>query len=94
MYVEDGREIFDEEMGDEDDGHLSTKGSKKDTEATKIKTTTKKGNTYTFLSKLNEWINFHATLYILTPCISCCFTFCLSVEDSNFFFNLKLSDKR
>jgi len=31
QYVEDGREIFDEEMGDEEDGHLSTRrGGKKD----------------------------------------------------------------
>jgi DNA polymerase alpha subunit p180 N terminal len=42
QYVEDGREIFDEEMGDEGDGHLSTKrGGKK--ESTKLKST-KKGN--------------------------------------------------
>jgi DNA polymerase alpha subunit A len=44
-YVEDGREIFDEEMGDEADGHLSTasRGKKdaKATKATKIKTTKK-----------------------------------------------------
>jgi hypothetical protein len=43
MYVEDGREIFDEEMGDEEEGHLTTKGSKKDAKSTKIKTA-KKGN--------------------------------------------------
>ena len=42
MYVEDGREIFDEEMGDEEDGHLSTKGSKKDSnKSTKIKSSKK-----------------------------------------------------
>jgi DNA polymerase alpha subunit A len=42
-YVEDGREIFDEEMGDEEEGHLSTKkGSKKDAaKATKIKSSKK-----------------------------------------------------
>ena len=44
MYVEDGREIFDEEMGDEEEGHLTTKGSKKDTKATKIKATKKGKN--------------------------------------------------
>ena len=50
MYVEDGREIFDEEMGDEEDGHLSTKGSKKDStgKATKIKAN-KKGRTKFFV---------------------------------------------
>ena len=40
QYVEDGREIFDEEMGDEDDGHLSTKrgtGKKDSVKATKTK---------------------------------------------------------
>lgn len=46
QYVEDGREIFDEEMGDEEDGHLSTRrGGKKDqaSKSTKVKST-KKGD--------------------------------------------------
>jgi len=29
MYVEDGREIFDEDMGDEEDAQLSGAGDKK-----------------------------------------------------------------
>ena len=47
QYVEDGREIFVEEMGDEDDGHLSTKrgtGKKDSVKATKIKSTKKGSN--------------------------------------------------
>ena len=42
QYVEDGREIFDEEMGDEDDGRGT--GKKDSVKATKIKSTKKGSN--------------------------------------------------
>ena len=76
LYVEDGREIFDEEMGDEKDGHRSSKSEKsgKKGNPSKIR---RKANASSRQSRQNGINTESIRKLAILDCDRSCFYLCL-----------------